>query len=95
MSENAFQLPDGITDGMIEEFMREQEQERKQIELYLWKKGYTGYNIISHGGLIFIFNKTKTPKEKLKWLKKYSEALETYDIKAEVYNDRQEPYICF
>jgi hypothetical protein len=95
VSENAFQLPDDITYEMIEESLREREQWRKQIESYLWKKGYTGYHIISYGGLIFIFNKTKTRQEQFKWLKKYSEVLRAYGIEAKVYNDRPKPYICF
>ena len=42
MSENAFQLPDDVNDEMIEESICEQEQWRKQIELYLWENGGQG-----------------------------------------------------
>ena len=95
MSENAFQLPDDVNDEMIEESICEQEQWRKQIELYLWENGYKGCHVVTHGGLIFIFNITKTPEQQLKWLKKYSEVFHAYGIKAEVFADKDIPYICF
>lgn len=95
MNDNSFQLPDDISDEMIEEAIDEQEQWRKQVESYLWENGYKGCRVVTYGGLIFISNITKTPEDQLKWLKRYSEVLHDYGIKAEVFADKDSPYICF
>jgi hypothetical protein len=55
--------------------------------------GYQGYEIHANYGLMFIFNKNKTNRKKLEWLKKYQEALKKVGIKTTVYPDRHEPYM--
>lgn len=47
MSENTFQLPDDISDEMIEELESKEEQWRKQIETYLWKGAYEIHHYIA------------------------------------------------
>jgi tRNA A37 N6-isopentenylltransferase MiaA len=93
MSEDGFELLDEI-DSFVEQYQREMAQCYREIDYYLWKNLYKGYTITPYSGLIFITNKTKTKKEQLKWLKKYSEVLRTYGIDAKVYDDGDEPYIC-
>lgn len=88
------ELLDNADLAIYDQFKREEDQQIKEVGSWLWKAGYTGYIIHPYNGLIFITNKTKTRKEKLKWLKKYCEVLYIYGIKATV-DDCDEPYICF
>jgi hypothetical protein len=64
----------------LEELEREEDEFKKIIDACLWKAGYQGYEIHANYGLMFIFNKNKTNRKKLEWLKKYKVWIPSYKL---------------
>ena len=78
----------------LEQFRQEEEEQVKAIKAWLWSASYNGYEIMTYNGLVFISNKDKSRRKKLAWLKQYHVVLQRHGIKATVFDDPTDPYIC-